>query len=213
MGPDSKMTRQNLIAMIIATRMEAEPFIEALGLKEVEAQPFPVYRGDDLCILISGIGKVNAAMATGYACQKFDPVWILNLGAAGSVNDSEELGRIYNIEKTVEPDRIHLRTNSPYVQYPDSMDGFDRAILATQDKAVTDVNTFREIAAFAGLVDMEGASVVQASRRFDKKCLLFKFVSDTPLHAGQPEIIDHIKRFQGAFCDSILDSVIPIIRK
>jgi adenosylhomocysteine nucleosidase len=210
---NSEMKRQNPIGIIMATRMEAEPFLEGLGMKELETRPFPVYMGDDVFMAISGIGKVNAAMATGYACQKFDPACILNLGAAGSVNDSEELGRIYNIEKTVEPDRIHFRTNSPCVQYPDIMDGFEKAILATRDNAVTDVNAFREIAAFAGLVDMEGASVVQASRRFDKKCLLFKFVSDTPLHAGQPDIIDHIKRFRGPFCKTILDSVIPIIRR
>jgi nucleoside phosphorylase len=197
----------------MATRMEAEPFLEGLGMKELETRPFPVFMGDDVFMVISGIGKVNAGTATAYACLKFDPCRILNLGAAGSINDLEELGRIYNIEKTVEPDRINFRTNSPCVQYPDIMDGFGRAILATQDKAVTDINTFRGIAAFAYLVDMEGASVVQASRRFEKKCLLFKFVSDTSLHAGQLGIIDHIKRFRGPFCKTILDSVIPIIRK
>jgi adenosylhomocysteine nucleosidase len=199
------------LGMIIATKMEAEPFMQGLGMKELDARPFPVYMGADVCVVISGIGKVNAAMATQYACLKFDPVRILNLGAAGGTEASKEPGRIYNIEKTVEPDRLHLRTNSPYIQYPDSLPGFDRAVLATQDKAIIDVDTFREIAAFADLVDMEGASVVQATQKFEKKCFIFKFVSDTPVHVGKGNIIDNIKYFRAPFCDFILNSVIPLI--
>jgi adenosylhomocysteine nucleosidase len=199
--------------MIIATMMEAEPFIEGLNLKELEVRPFQVYMGGDVHMAISGIGKVNAAMATTYACLKYDPEWVLNLGASGATKDSEEPGRIYNIEKTVEPDRIHLRTNSPFVQYPDSLQGFDKATLATQDKGIIDVKAFREVASLADLVDMEGASVVQASQRLEKKCLLFKFVTDTPAHAGQGKIImKHIKNLRLPFSEFILNSVIPIIR-
>lgn len=199
--------------MIIAAGMEAEPFIEALSMEEIEARPFPVYTGCGDYIVISGIGKVNAATATAYACLRFNPSCILNLGAAGATHESEKLGAIYNIEKTVEPDRLHLRTNSPYIQYPDSMDGFYKAILATQDKGIIDVEGFLEIAPLAGLVDMEGASVLQASHRFGRKCLLFKFVSDTPAHAGRGKIIlDHVRHFRRSFCDVITDSVIPVIK-
>jgi adenosylhomocysteine nucleosidase len=198
--------------MIIATMMEAEPFIQSLEMEEITARPFRIYRRGDACIVISGIGKINAAMATSYACLKFNPVWILNLGAAGATEESKEPGSIYNIERTVEPDRPHLRTNTPYNQSPDVLNGFDKAILATQDKAITDVATFHEIAALADLVDMEGASVVQAAQRFQKKCLLFKFVSDTPVHAGQGDvIINKIKCHRGPFCDFIRSAVIPII--
>lgn len=197
----------------MATKVEAEPFIRGMVMREIETKPFPVYRGEDVIMAISGIGKVNAAMATTYACLRFDPIRILNLGSAGSVHDSAELGSIHNIEKTVEPDRIHLQTNSPYMQYPDSMDAFDKAILATQDKAIIDAEEFRKIASVADLVDMEGASVVQASQRFDKKCLLFKFVTDRPEHAGQGKIIiEYIKKFRWPFGDYILNSVIPVIR-
>lgn len=211
MNPDGES--KILVGIIIATPMEAEPFIKGLGIKDIGAQPFPVCLGKDSVTIISGIGKANAALATAYACMKHDPACILNLGAAGAARDSEETGRVFNIEKTVEPDRIHIRTNTPFTQYPDTLDGFDKAVLSTQDKAVDDVDTFRGISVFADLVDMEGASVVQASKRFDKKCLLFKFVSDTPEHAGQGNIIlDNIKRLRWPFCDFILDSVIPIIR-
>jgi len=59
---------------------------------------------------------------------------------------------------------------------------------------------------------MEGASIVQASQRFEKKCLLFKFVTDTPAHAGQGKIImEHIKNLRWPFGEFILNSVIPLL--
>jgi adenosylhomocysteine nucleosidase len=200
------------IVMIIATELEAEPFIQTMDMKDLEVRPFKVYMGDDAYMIVSGIGKVNAAMATLYASLRFDPFIILNLGAAGGTEDSKKLGSIYNVRKTIEPDRIHLRTHTPYIQYPDSLEGFETGILATQDRAITDIETFKGIAAFADLVDMEGASVVQACKRLRKKCILFKFVSDTPVHAGKSEIIDHIKRFRVPFCDFIVESVLPLIK-
>ena len=200
------------IVIVIATRIEAEPFIQGLDMKEIEARPFPIYTGSGACLVISGIGKVNAGMATSYACLKLDPACILNMGAAGATVDSKELGEIFLVEKTIEPDRLHLRTNTPYIQHPDLLDGFTTAILATQDNPVIDVDTFRAMASVADLVDMEGAAVVQASKRFNKRCLLFKYVSDTPANAGQEELIfRQIKFFRGPFCDFILNSAIPII--
>jgi nucleoside phosphorylase len=199
--------------IVIATRIEAEPFIQGLDMKEIDVKPFRVYAGNDVCLAISGIGKVNAATATTYMCQKFDPACILNVGAAGATVDSKELGGVFLIEKTVEPDRMHLRTNTPYIQHPDLLDGFETAVLATRDSAVIDVETFRATAFIADLADMEGAAVVQASQRFNKKCFLFKFISDIPAHAGQGELIlRQIKFFCGPFCDFILNSVIPVIK-
>jgi adenosylhomocysteine nucleosidase len=210
---NSRIEGHKPTAIIIATRLEAEPFIKGMDMKETEVRPFSVYMGEAAIIIISGIGKVNAAMATAYACMRFDPVRVLNLGAAGATSESERPGRIFNIEKTVEPDRPHLRTNTPYIQYPDSLQGFDRATLATQDRGIIDQETFLKIAAIADLVDMEGASVVQAAQRFGKGCILFKFVSDTPSHAGKGDIIiRHIKELRGPFCDFILDSVINPFR-
>jgi adenosylhomocysteine nucleosidase len=202
-----------LAGIIIATRLEAGPFIKAFNMQEVEDRPFLIYACDEIILAISGIGKANAAMTTAYVCTKFDPEWIINLGAAGATQESREMGSIYQIERVFEPDRPHLGSKTPYVQIPALLPGFQKAVLATQDKAVEELETFRQIAPLADLVDMEGASVVQASRKFGKRCLLFKFVSDTPVHAGQGEvIIEHIKNYSDPFCGFIFDSVIPVLK-
>ena len=207
------MRENPLVGIIMATRVEAGPFIKAFKMREIEDRPFMVYGCDEIILAISGIGKANASMATAYICTRFDPEWVLNLGAAGATQASRELGDIYHIEKVIEPDRPHPGSGTPYVQIPDVLPGFQKAVLATQDKAVDDIETFQRIAPVADLVDMEGASVIQACRRFGRRCLLFKFVTDTPVHVGQGElIIGHIKHYGAPFCEFISNEVIPVLK-
>jgi nucleoside phosphorylase len=70
----------------MATRMEAQPFIEGLVREPVEQKPFPLYRGGGYILAISGIGKVSAAVATAMLAAKYDIRQIINLGAAGALS-------------------------------------------------------------------------------------------------------------------------------
>ncbi len=203
--------QNRMICLIAATLMEAESFIKIFDMKELEKKPFNIYSGRDILLCIVGIGKANAAMGTAYCCSKYQQTCILNAGAAGAVDESYQVGSIFQIEKTIEPDRPHLRSNTPWVQRPDTLDGFKNAVLATQDKPIHDIESFNDLSDIANLVDMEGASVLQAARRFNTKCFLFKFVSDIPLHAGKDLIIENIKEHVGRFCEYTAASVIPRI--
>ena len=207
------MMNRPSVCLMAATLIEAEPFIKIFDMKEIEKRPFNIYEGKDVLLGISGIGKANAAMGTSYCCLKYQPENILNAGAAGAVDESYQVGSIYQIEKTIEPDRPHLRSNKPWIQTPDILEGFHNAVLATQDKPIGDVETFNELSAVADLVDMEGASALQAAKRFNTRCYLFKFVSDTPLHAGKGLIVENIKEHVGTFCDFIATSIIQRINE
>ena len=202
------MLNRSPLCLITATHMEAEPFIKIFDMRETGKKPFNIYEGKDILLGISGIGKANAAMGTAYCCMKFQPAFILNAGAAGAVDESYQVGSIYQIEKTIEPDRPHLRSNKPWIQTPDTLEGFNNAVLATQDKPINDIETFKELSDIADLVDMEGASVLQTAKRFNTGCYLFKFVSDTPLHAGKGLIVENIKEHIEPFCDFIATSLI-----
>ena len=207
------MQNRPLVCIISATLMEADPLIKFFNLKHIEKKPFTVYenKGNKILLGISGIGKANAAMGTAYCCFKYHPDIILNTGAAGAVDESNDVGSVFQIKKVIEPDRPHLRSNSPMVQTPSILDGFNSAVLATQDKPINDIETFKELSSIADLVDMEGASVLQAAKKFNTDCLLFKFVSDTPHHAGKGMIVDNIKEHVGYFGKFISTSVIPLI--
>ncbi len=227
-----------LIGLILAMPLEAGPFIEALGLEATGEACLPVYKGDGIVLVISGIGKTNAAIATTYCCTAFHPQWIVNLGAAGSTKASHRLGDVFHVTKVVEWDRplpssqtphVHspqvlrdedlphvLRGHPPHVlreeHFPHVLPGFREAVLATQDKPVIDRRHRLAIEPHADLVDMEGAAVVQAAQKLATPCVLFKFVSDTPDHESKADIIAHIRDFGAAFCRFVADSVIPVLR-
>ncbi len=201
------------IGLILATRIEAEPFVEALGLRRIGQSPLPVYKGAGVTLVISGIGKTNAAIAATYCCAVFHPGWIVNLGAAGSTKASHGLGDVFHITKVIEWDRPLLSSNSPHVHQPHILGGFREAVLATQDKPVIDRDHRGVIEPYADLVDMEGAAVVQAARKLGTPCVLFKFVSDTPDHGSDADIVAHIRDYGIAFCRFVRDSVFPALKR
>ena len=207
------MERIPLIGLILATRLEAGPFVEASGLERSLEAGLPVYKGDGIVLVISGIGKTNAAIAVTYCCTAFHPQWIVNLGAAGSTKASHGLGDVFHVTKVVEWDRPLMSSKGPRLLYPHVLPGFREAVLATQDRPVIDRSHREAIEPHADLVDMEGAAVVQAARQLATPCVLFKFVSDTPDHESEADIVAHIREFGAAFCRFVTDSVIPALRK
>ncbi|MCP2035017.1 adenosylhomocysteine nucleosidase [Planomicrobium sp. HSC-17F08] len=52
------------------------------------------YKGQDVVLLKSGIGKVNAAMSTTLLLQQFKPDVVINTGSAGGFDQALEVGAI-----------------------------------------------------------------------------------------------------------------------
>jgi adenosylhomocysteine nucleosidase len=198
-------------AIVMATMLEAKPFALGMSLRQTREIPFRLFQNDGILLIISGIGKANAAMATAYVCLKYKPLCIFNLGAAGTTHSGYDLGEIFHIQKIVELDRPDLKTGKPCVHKPDLLAGFKTTILATSDRAVLDPKERKAISTSADLIDMEGGSVVQACTTFQKHCYLFKFVSDTPDHTRDQDIVDHIRRYRQRFYDFFRDSVRPML--
>jgi len=89
------------------------------------------------------------------------------------------------------------------------LEGFPLARVATQDTPVIDADKREGIASVAGLVDMEAASIIQACGKFQTKCVIFKFVSDTPDHIHVDEIVMNIKQYRTPFFNFFKNAVIP----
>ena len=206
------MEKDSLISIVMATMIEAKPFVLGMSLKKYEEKPFPIFKNDKILLVISGIGKANAAMASAYCCREFNPSCICNFGAAGAVGFFHSLGETFHITKIFEHDRPALTSDKPMVHNPNVLDGFQNATLSTGDRAIKDPEERREISRFADLVDMEGAAVVQACRIFETKCYLFKFVSDTPEHTLDGDIIKHIRTYRTSFYDFFLRSVLKRLK-
>jgi nucleoside phosphorylase len=196
----------------MATMVEAKPFVLGMSLTEYGKRPFPIFKNENLLLVISGIGKANAAMASACCCNEFKPSCVFNLGAAGASGFSHPLGDIYHIDKIVEYDRPKLTTNEPTTHKPDVLDPFRTATLSTSDRAIKDPGERQKISLFADLIDMEGASAVQACRIFGIKCYVFKFVSDTPEHTEDGDIIKNIRTYRASLFEFFLNSVLDRVK-
>lgn len=197
--------------IITATEREAGPFIKglSLSLERAEESPFKIYTGNGIALIISGIGKANAAMAALYLIEKYRPGRVYNIGVAGAASGKIEVGEIFHISKVAEPDRPRLSDGKTRILTPLVLEGFKTASLATQDRVILTAEERREASEYAELVDMEAASIIQACKLYGTRCCIFKIVSDTPEHDDTEMIQKNIKLVTESmfrfFVKSVLD--------
>ena len=120
------------------------------------------------------------------------------------------LGEFYHITEIVEYDRPDFKSGAPKIHTPRIIKGFKTSKLATQDKAVLLPEKRKKISEVAELVDMEAASVVQACKKLNVPCVVFKYVTDTPAHTNDHDIVNHIRQFRRPFYDFFINSVVPM---
>lgn len=185
------------VGLVMATHLEAQPFIASLHLEEDERRPFRIFRGGDIVLAIAGIGKTNAAVAASYLIMKHSITTMFNAGAAGAVSPRIQLGDIFHINKVIEYDRPAILGGGLRYLVPSLMDGHRTAVLATQDVPVISADFRSRVAEHAELVDMEGAAVVHACGLFNVSCFLFKIVSDTVADQSDRDIVENIKTVRG----------------
>jgi nucleoside phosphorylase len=199
---------QNKI-LIMATKMEAEPFINGLDLTASGTAPMPVFQNRNLALVISGIGKTNAAMAATYACLKFLPAMVCNLGAAGGVDPSLNLGDTFQVSEILELDRPRWRNDGVFTHKPDTLNGIRTAMLATQDKPILSPDERNALSRHVQIVDMEAAPIVQVCKKFALPCHVFKFVSDTPAHTSGNDIMANIIQYRERFFFWFYETILP----
>ena len=195
--------------IVIATMMEAEPFIKGLRLKAAITKPFRIYRGDGQVLAVSGIGKVNAALATATLILEHKAAPIYNVGAAGALSEALKFGDIRHISAVYEHDRMKFDVEAPYIIKTDVLDTHVTASLATGDIPIVTPEERRALAAFAELVDMEGAAVVRACRRYNINGYLFKAVSDTA-ETPEEELIPGLARVSKSLFEYFIERVINV---
>lgn len=198
------------IGIIIATGMEARPFIEGLGLSLIEKKPAPIYGRDPFVLAVSGIGKTCAAIAATDLIDRYHLRRILNPGAAGSTGGKYRVGDILQVDAVYELDRPIDNSGSPAEHRADTLDGFAVASLATQDRPVLSDEDRAAAGRYADLVDMEGSAVVQACRALDASVYLYKIVTDTA-GCSVRSIIRNIMHTRDSLFEFCRDRVMPLL--
>lgn len=160
--------------LVVALLPEARPLIEALSLRQAvratRRSPFPIFDGDDACLVLSGIGKVAAAGATAtlaaYSGQP-ESAW-LNVGIAGH----SRLG----VGEAMVAHEIRDRANGAGCFPPQLCD-----VSAPGGKVITVDRVEREMEEDAAY-EMEASGYASIARRFSTAELVqaVKVVSDGP---------------------------------
>ena len=161
-----------MLHFITATQAEADPVISALNLKRTPAS-LNYYQKEESHLVVSGIGKCNAAAACGWLAQKTKQTSVdnktsvawLNFGIAGHAN--AELGTAFLAHKITD-----LATER--VWFPHRLtDNIASSDLTTVDKPLQHYRP-------AQLHDMEASAYTEAARRFSDAELVqaIKVVSD-----------------------------------
>ncbi len=134
---------------------------------------------DGLQVVVTGLGKTAAAVATTQALLESDRdgVTVVNIGTAGALREGvaglHEVGTVVNHD--MNGDAIRALGYDPQDEL---VVGTSDVVLASGDVFVTDPVVRERLAARAHLVDMEGYAVAFACARLGVPVRLVKHVSD-----------------------------------
>jgi adenosylhomocysteine nucleosidase len=135
----------------------------------------------DLPLLLTGMGKVNAAVAlVSVLARRPRPSGIINLGTAGALRPgwrgTHVVGTV--IQHDLDRDALGLLTGECWGQ-PFVLADRDGPTLATGDVFISDPIVRKRLAERAALVDMEAYALVAAAKRAGVPIRVVKHVSDS----------------------------------
>lgn len=161
--------------------------------------------GDErVLVVVSGVGKANAAAATQFAIQAGADE-ILNLGVCGGFEPAMRIGDLYEVERSVQYDFDLAQINgtaigvlnertSPYI--PMAPYGrFPAKTLATGDHFNDKTDDLPLLASLGvGLRDMEGAAVAQVCETAGVPCRALKCVTNVLGSGATDQFAENLKR-------------------
>lgn len=161
-----------MIYLVTALMIEASPFINKYKLKkDMGLNEFQVFRSDEVVLIITGVGKIKAAMGLVYLFSQYGITRkdiVVNIGLCGSL--ALPVGTLIIADKITDHD-----TKRDY--YPDILtEGFMRRKLVCYSHVVSkDEITKDDI-----IVDMESAGIMEAAYKFVNahQIVVCKIVSD-----------------------------------
>ena len=184
-----------MIVFVIAMESEAKPLTDNMTQVSVtEVYDKKIVRGKlyekEICTVICGVGKVNAACGTQYAIDVLKADKIINIGVAGGLNDSLKIADIYCISHAVQYDFDLVQLNHTAIG---TLNEFNENFLplytkelyplkrlATGDRFNDSVDDFLLLTEVlkADIRDMEGGAIAQVCAHAGIPFYSFKAISD-----------------------------------
>ncbi len=145
------MIKYLMTYILCALHAEAAMFIDAWNLEKSDDRHFLIYENTNTKLIISGIGKLSAAIATTYLLQKYDAKKedrLYNIGTCSS--KKEEIGAFIMIGKIID-----VSTNKSYLLHTkgEALSCVEKPIVSADDIQTT-------------YGDMESVGIYIASKKF-----------------------------------------------
>ena len=166
-------------------------------------------------MVISGVGKVNAARTTQILIDKFDTKYIINVGSAGALNDNLKIGDIVIGSKLVQHDfdvtafghekgyiseiGKFFESDSKIIKKSKNVkiDNINIVIgtIASGDIFCTDIKMKENIRNKfnADCIEMEGAAIAQVCCLSKIPFIIIRSISDIPNQKNQIDFSRYIK--------------------
>ncbi len=165
-----------MIFIVTALTLEAAPIIDYFKLKkDMTIHPYSVYKGSDIALIVSGVGKLKSAMASVYLYNIYGTGGkdvLINIGFCGTNNKRFETGSLLVVNKVTDMD-----TGRDY--YPDVFfgDGIPQIPVQCYPKIVKVADIAKQTDLFC---DMESAGIMEASKKFfyAHNVIVLKIISD-----------------------------------
>lgn len=207
-----------MIGLIAATRMEAEPLLEALAARLRSKDPFEVWEFDASAgrpgglLMVSGIGRESAAAAAVHLIGQWRAAHVVNFGVCGALAGDLAPGRIFRVDSVADGDAI-LRgeTAASCWAPPNGWVGLPIKRLATTGQPVFEADRRARLAREADLVDMEGFAVAEVCRQRGVPCWLIKGVTDRADASGKADIELNLPRLAAMLADAVVTGL-PAVR-
>lgn len=198
------------IGIILALNKELELFTRQLcdfRKQTIAGQTFYIgcWQQHELTIIVSGMGKVNAAISTTHLINRYTPDLIINIGISGGLDNSLQIGDfilgsdiVYHDVWCGRPNLIGQVQDLPLFYHSDAssiakLSDLRSGLLCCGDQFITSVAELQKIKnnfPQALAVDMESAAIAQTCYLHKMPLLCIRQISDTPgveHHAEQYE--------------------------
>lgn len=208
-----------MILIVVANPEEAQPFIKELQLELASSVPFLTYANTKIAVVISNIGKVNAAGATSYGIAKFAPDVIYNIGLAASLHHDLQYSDIVAIKSAFQCDVYLPFTDQKYSYFASGVglatdiSRYKAGVLATGDSFVDDPEISRILSKSFHLADMEGYAVARIAQLNNIPCHMYKVIFDHAAESAQKDFFDTLEQMSYHRISELVDNLFLVLNK
>ena len=155
----------------------------------------------DLKVCYTGVGKVNAAIKTLQAIQKYSPDLIINFGTAGSLNPQLkgliEVCSFYQRDMDASPLGFEIG-QTPFEDEKEISFGRQGVSCGTGDKFVTSLPKLK-----TDIVDMEAFAIAKVCKLHNVDFRCFKFISDNADSEAKDDWVDNVSQGSSLFIEKL----------